>query len=89
MTSPPDVASGRACRAPVSVHPGTLLAAALVVTGAQPARVMLTVAGLINAMAIPRIEPASPSARDAVVDELLVITLAWFSPHRDFRMVLV
>jgi hypothetical protein len=58
-----------------------LLTAALAVTSAQSARVVLTVAGLINMFAVSRIEaaggPATPAAWDAVVNGLLVIVLAW------------
>lgn len=58
-----------------------VLTAALALTSAQPARVVLTVAGLINVFAVSRIEtgggPITPAAWDAIVNGLLVIVLAW------------
>ncbi|MFC3451100.1 hypothetical protein [Amycolatopsis speibonae] len=59
-----------------------LLTAALVVSGTQPIRVMLTVAGLINVFAVARLEPASPPMWDAAANGVLVIALAWFSAGR-------
>jgi len=59
-----------------------LLTAALVVSGSQPVRVMLTVAGLINVFAVARLEPASPPVWDAAANGVLVIALAWFSAQR-------
>ncbi|MBB5852719.1 hypothetical protein ACFQ05_05455 [Amycolatopsis umgeniensis] len=66
----------------VTLGAQVLLTAALVVTGAQPTRVMLTVAGLINVFAVSRLEPASPPVWDAAANGVLVIALAWFSSHR-------
>ncbi|MEV7555150.1 hypothetical protein AB0N89_36505 [Amycolatopsis sp. NPDC089917] len=65
-----------------------LLTAALVVSGTQPLRVMLTVAGLINVVAVARLEPASPPVWDAAANGVLVIALAWFSALRRESRVL-
>ncbi|RSN31986.1 hypothetical protein DL990_18810 [Amycolatopsis sp. WAC 01416] len=66
----------------VSLGAQVLLTAALVVTGTQPVRVMLTVAGLINVFAVARLGPASAPVWDAAANGVLVITLAWFSAGR-------
>ncbi|WP_037306558.1 hypothetical protein [Amycolatopsis orientalis] len=66
----------------VTLGAQVLLTAALVATGAQSTRVMLTVAGLLNAFAVARLEPASPSAWDAAANGALVVVLAWFSADR-------
>ncbi|WP_409490457.1 hypothetical protein [Amycolatopsis sp. cmx-11-12] len=63
----------------VTLGAQVLLTAALLVTGAQPTRVMLTVAGLLNVFAVSRLEPASPPVWDVAANGVLVITLAWFS----------
>jgi len=63
----------------VSLGAQVLLTAALVVTGTQPVRVMLTVAGLINMFAVSRLGAASPPVWDAMANGVLAITLAWFS----------
>ncbi|RSM62632.1 hypothetical protein DMH03_11185 [Amycolatopsis sp. WAC 01376] len=66
----------------VSLGAQVLLTAALVVTGTQPVRVMLTVAGLINVFAVARLGPASAPVWDAAANGVLVIALAWFSAGR-------
>ena len=66
----------------VSLGAQVLLTAALVVTGTQPVRVMLTVAGLINVFAVARLGPVTPPVWDAAANGVLVIVLAWFSAGR-------
>lgn len=56
--------------------------AALAVTGAQPARVMLTVAGLINVLAVTRVDATEPAVWDAIANGLLMLVLAWLPSLR-------